>query len=490
MVVPPMLSKPSLYNKSPLFYLLFLIGCVAVAWWIILQGNQLEGLQTKPSNFTTEQLTDSQASIVVRKGFYQIIENTKHPLSIFLIQVIAILLASRLMGIALRKIGQPAVIGEIIAGILLGPSFLGAIMPDLMNGLFPPDSLKDLQLLSQIGLAFFMFIIGLELDLAVLQNKAKEAVVISNISIAFPYVLGVGLAYWLFVDFAPYNTSFLSFALFIGIAMSITAFPVLARILREKNLNKTAVGTLTLTCAAADDVTAWIILAIVIALSKAGDLTSALFTIGLTSGYVALMYYGVKPLLAKLAHRWTINDKPSRNFIALSFFTLLFSAYIAEVLGIHALFGSFLAGVIMPQNEKLKALITEKIQDVSLLVLLPVFFALTGLKTQIGLLNSPTLWLTFLLIFFVALLGKLGGSALSARFVGQSWKDALMIGTLMNTRGLMELVVLNIGYDLGILSPEIFAMFVLMALATTFMTAPLLDLIQKWKSTPQPLPNE
>ena len=473
-----MLRKLS--KNIPYSYLLFLLFCIGIAWLIVQQGSLLEGLQTKPSSLSTAQLEKTPATIVVKKGLYQLLENAKHPLSILFMQIMVILISSRVMGILMRKIGQPSVIGEIIAGILLGPSLLGFFFPDTMNFLFPAESLKDLQLLSQIGLAFFMFIIGMELDLEVLQHKAKEAVVISNVSIAFPYLLGVALAYFLFIDFAPFHTSFLSFALFTGIAMSITAFPVLARILREKNLTKTAVGTLTLTCAAADDVTAWCILAVVIALSKAGDLSAALFTIVLSVVYVFLMVYALKPFLMKLGIKYFKDGIPTRNFVALSFSVLLFSAYISEILGIHALFGAFLAGVIMPHNITFKQNITEKIQDVSLLVLLPIFFALTGLRTEIGLLNSLHLWITFLIILIVAITGKFGGSALAAKWVGQSWKDAFIIGTLMNTRGLMELVVLNIGYDLGILSPEIFAMFVLMALTTTFMTGPCLDLIEKW----------
>jgi len=355
---------------------------------------------------------------------------------------------------------------------------MGWLFPDLSHFIFPKDSLASLQFLSQIGLIFFMFLIGVDLDIEKLKNKAQSAIVISHASIIFPYFLGVSLAYVLYQEFAPAHVSFLAFALFMGIAMSITAFPVLARILKERDLTQTPLGALALTCAAADDVTAWCILAAVIAIVKAGNITSALLTISLSLVFVLLMVYIVRPWLKRTMDRMAGRSHSNETMVAVAFFILLACAYLAEVIGIHALFGAFLAGAIMPKNLRFKELLAGKTEDISVLVLLPLFFAFTGLRTQIGLLNDGHLWAVCGLIIFVAVFGKFGGSAIAARLTGQSWKDSFSIGALMNTRGLMELIVLNIGYDLGILSPQIFAIMVLMALATTLMTNPILDLVE------------
>jgi Kef-type K+ transport system membrane component KefB len=322
-----------------------------------------------------------------------------------------------------------------------------------------------------------MFIIGMELDLKAIGKQAYSAVIISHASIIIPYTLGMALAYYIYRDYAPPGASFLSFALFMGIAMSITAFPVLARILQEKGLTKSKLGSMALTCAAADDITAWCILAAVIALVKSGSSFSVLYTIGLAIVYVLVMLKQVRPYLNGLSTVYNNKEKKRTPIIALFFVILIISSYITSVIGIHALFGAFLAGVIMPSSFSFRKIVIDKIEDVSIILLLPLFFVITGLRTHIDLINHSHLWVTFGWILLVAITGKFGGSALAARIVGQSWKDSLSIGVLMNTRGLMQLIVLNIGYDLGILSPEIFAMMVLMALVTTFMTAPALDLI-------------
>jgi Kef-type K+ transport system membrane component KefB len=376
------------------------------------------------------------------------------------------------------RIGQQSVIGETVAGIILGPSLFGLLCPGAFHFLFPPGSLPNLQLVSQVGLVLFMFIIGMELDLDKLKSRVGEAIVISHLSIAFPFLLGVGLAYFLYSNYAPANIPFIAYSLFMGIAMSITAFPVLARILKERNMTKTPVGSMALICAAIDDVTAWCILAVIIAIAKAGSINGALLTIVCTIAFVLFMFFVTRPLVKKLSDRFFKNDTLQAPFIASIFLTLIFSAFIAEVIGIHALFGAFLAGVIMPSNVSLRKLFTERVEDVSIMLLLPLFFAFTGLRTQIGLLNSSNVWLICVLIIGLAIIGKFVGGAVAARVVGLSWKDGLSIGALMNTRGLMELIVLNIGYDLGILRPEVFTMFVIMALTTTFLTAPALNLIE------------
>jgi len=403
--------------------------------------------------------------------------NLEHPLAILLFQIVTIILAARLLGWVCKKIGQPTVIGEIAAGILLGPSFVGMYFPNFSAALFPVQSLGNLQFLSQIGLILFMFVVGMELDLKVLRNQAKEAVVISHASIVFPFALGLGLAYFIYENFAPNGIRFSSFGLFIGIAMSITAFPVLARIVQERGISKTRLGTVVITCAATDDITAWCILAAVIAIVKAGSFVSSIYIIFLAGAYVLLMLKVVKPFLKRVGDLHTTRENLSKPVVAIFFITLIISSYITEIIGIHALFGAFMAGAIMPENTRFRSIFIEKVEDVALVLLLPLFFVFTGLRTEIGLLNDAYLWKVCGLIILVAVTGKFVGSALAARVVGQSWKDSLTIGALMNTRGLMELVVLNIGYDLGVLTPQIFAMMVIMALVTTFMTGPLLDLV-------------
>ncbi|MCK9639650.1 MAG: cation:proton antiporter [Prolixibacteraceae bacterium] len=453
-----------------------LIGVILEAGNKLIRTDKIElSRKTDISTFT-----DKAKPVVINSNesvFRQLSNNIKYPISILMLQAIIILFASKLFGIIMKMFGQQTVVGEIIAGIFLGPSILGWLFPDLSALIFPHESLISLQFLSQIGLAFFMFVIGMELDLSKIKNKTQDAVIISHASIIFPFFLGACLSYFIFLDLAPQNVSFVSFTLFLGIAMSITAFPVLARILKERGLTRTPLGVLTITCAAADDVTAWCLLAAVIAIVKAGSIASALFTIGLTVIYLVFMFIVLKPWLQKSSEKHMVGESIDKTTIAISFFVLLLSAYFTEIIGIHALFGAFIAGVIMPDNVRFKAILIDKIEDVSTILLLPIFFAFTGLRTQIGSINTGYLWLLCGLIMLVAIIGKFGGSALTARIVGRSWQDSLSIGALMNTRGLMELVVLNIGYDLGVLGPEIFSIMVLMALCTTFLTGPLLDLI-------------
>lgn len=406
-----------------------------------------------------------------------LIHNFEHPLAILLAQIVTIILVARFFGWLCGKIGQPTVIGEIIAGIVLGPSLIGLYFPEFFNNLFPIESLGNLQFLSQIGLILFMFVIGMELDISVLKNKAHDAVVISHASIIIPFALGMGLAYYIYTSFSPEGVQFLSFGLFLGIAMSITAFPVLARIVQERGMHKSRLGTVVITCAAADDITAWCLLAAVIAIVKAGSFVSALYTIGLAVLYVLFMIKVVRPFLKRVGDLYNTKENLSKPIVAIFFLTLILSAYATEVIGIHALFGAFMAGAIMPINTSFRNIFIEKVEDVALVLLLPLFFVYTGLRTEIGLLNDPYLWKVTGMIILVAIVGKFIGSAIAAKYVGQNWKDSLTIGALMNTRGLMELVVLNIGYDLGVLTPEIFAMMVIMALVTTFMTGPALDLI-------------
>ena len=403
--------------------------------------------------------------------------NLHHPLALLLAQIVTIILVARLFGWICMKIKQPSVIGEMIAGIVLGPSLVGMYFPEFSAFLFPKESLGNLQFLSQIGLILFMYIVGMELDLSVLRKKAHDAVVISHASIIIPFALGIGLSYFIYKEFAPEGIQFTSFALFIAIAMSITAFPVLARIVQERNLQKTKLGTVVITCAAADDITAWCILAAVIAIVKAGSFESSLYVILMAIAYVFFMIKIVRPFLKRIGDLQAGKSTINKPMVAIFFLTLILSAYATEVIGIHALFGAFMAGAIMPENAKFRTLFIDKVEDVALVLLLPLFFVFTGLRTQIGLLNDSHLWITAGFIILTAVIGKFAGSALTAKFLGINWKESLTIGALMNTRGLMELIVLNIGYDLGVLSPQIFAMMVIMALFTTFMTGPAMDFI-------------
>jgi Kef-type K+ transport system membrane component KefB len=462
-------------NRNTVFYIV-VTGVFGVLLWVILtQGQSLEsGMEIGNS---LKQPSVENNSFSLHGLFINFKENFQHSLAILILQIISIVLIAKILGWFMIKIHQPVVIGEILAGILLGPSLVGSLFPGFSDFLFPVESFNNLNILSQIGLIMFMFIIGMELDLAVIRRSAASAVVISHASIVFPYFLGVGLAYFMYKDYAPENISFIAFALFMGIAMSITAFPVLARIVQERNLTKTNLGILAITCAAIDDVTAWCLLAMVIAIAKAGAILSSLVTVFLTVAFILLMFFMVKPLLANVANKYFTRETIHKNIVALVFALILLSSFITETIGIHALFGAFLAGVVMPSNIRFRMVLAQKIEDFSLVLLLPLFFVLTGLRTQIGLLNDSHQWLVCLIVILVATIGKFLGGSFAARFVGQSWKESLLLGTLMNTRGLMELIVLNIGYELGILSPEIFAMLVIMALVTTFLTGPMIQTI-------------
>ena len=457
--------------KNLLLYIGILGVFFALMYWIIQTGKMLEAGR----NIVKTQIQTSYFTQFIQSIFH----NLAHPTALVLAQIVTIIIVSRIFGFIFKKIHQPTVIGEIIAGIALGPSLLGMFFPEFSLALFPANSLGNLNLLSQVGLILFMFMVGMELDISVIQKKVKDAVVVSNAGILIPFTLGIGLAYFIYEHFAPAGVPFLSFGLFLGMAMSITAFPVLARIVQERGIHRTRLGALVITCAAIDDITAWCMLAAIIAIDKAGSFLSSLYIILLSIGYILVMFKVVRPFLKRVGDLHASRENLSKQVVAIFFLTLLISSYATEIIGIHALFGAFLAGTIMPENSKFRNIFIQKIEDVALVLLLPLFFVFTGLRTQIGLLNDIYLWKVTGLIILVAITGKFVGSALASKIMGQNWRDSLTIGALMNTRGLMELVVLSIGYDLGILSPEIFSMMVIMALVTTFMTGPVLDLINR-----------
>ena len=465
--------------KNILLYIGILGIFFVFIYWMIQTGETLE----LGRNVIVKQSHISYFSEFIQSSFH----NLASPTALVLAQIVVIIIVSRIFGFFFSKIHQPTVIGEIIAGIALGPSLLGTILPEFSQALFPENSLGNLSLLSQVGLILFMFMVGMELDIKVLQNKVKDAVVVSNAGILIPFTLGICLAYYIYGHFAPVGVPFLSFGLFLGMAMSITAFPVLARIVQERGIHRTRLGALVITCAAIDDISAWCMLAAIIAIAKAGSFLSSLYVILLSVVYIILMIRVIRPFLKRVGDLHTSLENLSKPVVAIFFLTLLISSYTTEIIGIHALFGAFLAGTIMPENSKFRNIFIQKIEDISLVLLLPLFFVYTGLRTQIGLLNDIYLWQITGLIVLVAITGKFIGSAFASKIMGQNWRDSLTIGALMNTRGLMELVVLNIGYDLGILSPQVFSMMIIMALVTTFMTGPALDLISmlfKEKSNP------
>jgi Kef-type K+ transport system membrane component KefB/nucleotide-binding universal stress UspA family protein len=410
-------------------------------------------------------------------------------LLILLVQIALILALSRVMGWVFARLKQPQVVGEMVAGIMLGPSLFAWLAPDLWMQIFRPDLIPGhplgadptqyLGMLSQIGVIFFLFLIGLELDPKLIRDRGHAAVVISHVSIIAPFLLGGALAFFLYPEVftSTPEMRFTSVALFMGAAMSITAFPVLARILTERNLHKTKVGAITITCAAVDDVTAWCMLAFVVAVARATGVQSAVFTAVASVVYILVMFLLVRPFLRRLQALYDRQQRLSQNMMAGIFLLILVSAYATEWIGIHALFGAFLMGAIMPKGTQFVRSLSEKLEDYTVVFLLPIFFAYTGLKTQIGLLNHAELWGITALVIAVACAGKFGGSTLAALACGLPWRESAAIGILMNTRGLMELVILNIGRELGVITDAVFAMMVIMALVTTALTTPILHLV-------------
>ncbi|HEX5242908.1 MAG TPA: cation:proton antiporter [Tepidisphaeraceae bacterium] len=412
-------------------------------------------------------------------------------IEILLIQIAVILALSRVMGMLMRQINQPQVVGEMIAGILLGPSLLGLIHHGTwMNALFPRSSLGNLDVLSQMGVMLFMFLVGLELDPKLLRGQGKAALVTGTVGIVIPFVLGGSLAIAL-LHTQPQVTgnvaSPLVLCLFMGAAMSITAFPVLARILTERNLHKTRTGVLALTCAAMDDIMGWCILAFVLAIAQfkgfgnqahhGSAFRTAMMTVGLAAAYLLVMVFIVRKFLGRLQAIFDTLGYLTQGVMAIIFLILIGSSLATDAIGIHQIFGAFMFGAVMPKEGAFIKHLTEKVEDFTVLFLLPLFFAYTGLRTELGLLGSPQLWIICSIIVLTAVVGKFGGVTLAARFYGINWRQSGLLGVLMNTRGLMELIILNIGLTFHVLSPSLFAMMVVMALATTFMTTPFMRML-------------
>lgn len=446
-------------------YALMLLGTVGAFFLICHFG---EGLQAVSGTETTAGVATS-VSLVHRSD----------ALLHILLALVAVIVAGRLLGSCFKYCGQPPVIGEVVAGIMLGPSLLGRIAPEFAGYLLPQSVAPTLGILAQIGVILYMFVVGLELDTGTLRSRGHATLAISHASIVTPFILGSALALFLYPRFAEQHVSFTVFTLFLGAAMSVTAFPVLARILTDRGISRTSLGVVALTCAATDDVTAWCLLAFVVGVAQS-QVSMSLLVLLWTVIFIAVMLLIVKPLL----QRWVrgLGDRPmSPGVMATVFVALLGSALITEGIGIHAIFGGFVLGAIFPHDSRLARDLRLKLEDTVTVLLLPAFFAFTGMRTQIGLVSGWENWGWCAAILVVATLGKFGGTLVAARWTGLKWREASSLGILMNTRGLMELIVLNIGLDLKIISPLVFAMMVIMAVLTTMATTPVLHLINRGK---------
>jgi Kef-type K+ transport system membrane component KefB len=389
------------------------------------------------------------------------------------VSLLVVIVAARVLGMLFRRIHQPPVIGEVLAGIVLGPSLLGRVAPGASQWVLPDSVAPLLGVISQLGVILYMFLVGLELNTVLLRKRTHASITVSHASIVVPFTLGAILALGLYPRFSNDGVPFTVFALFMGVAMSVTAFPVLARILTDQGMQRTRLGTVALACAAVDDATAWCLLAFVVSLvnSEAG---SVILTLALTGAYILAMIFLVRPLVLRFVHWHEASKNLTQNAFAGICVALLLSALCTEFIGIHALFGAFIVGAIVPHDSALAREVSGKIEDLVVVLLLPAFFAFTGLRTQIGLVQTLDQWLICGAIIVVASAGKFGGTAVAARLIGTPWREAMSLGVLMNPRGLMELIVLNVGLDLGVLSPTLFAMLVIMALVTTFATTPIL----------------
>ncbi|MGI8979556.1 MAG: cation:proton antiporter [Pirellulaceae bacterium] len=453
--IPP--TVPGCRATPILLYGLMVVATAAAFMAITGIGGQL----TAPAN--------AQSAVPLMKS-----AGGQASLAQLLLALIVLIVSCRCLGFVFRRLGQPPVIGEVIAGILLGPTLLGRVAPSALPYLLAPAAMPYLGMIAQLGIILYMFLIGLDFDIAALRSRGHAAAAISHASIIAPFILGALLALALYPVFSHDGVTFLVFALFLGMSMSVTAFPVLARILSDRGLHKTRLGAVALACAAMDDVTAWCLLALVIGIAQA-RLGAALGTLGLAGLYIAAMFLAVRPLLARLLP--TGEGRVSQRAAALVLAALFVSAWITECIGIHAVFGAFLLGVIIPRQGALIREMREKLEDVVSIVLLPAFFAFAGIRTQIGLVSGAENWLWCGAIILVACLGKFGGSLVAARLGGMNWRDSAALGILMNTRGLMELIVLNIGLDLGLISPLLYTLMVIMALVTTMTTTPVLNLL-------------
>ena len=454
------------------FYVIVLLASVATLWGTLQLGEALTPTLLRPV-----QAGETTFTSAFRDFNTSVTHHIHSTIGVLLLQILIILLAARAMGWLFRKLHQPAVIGEIVAGILLGPSLFGRVAPGAFTSLFPVESLPNIQLLSNFGLILFMFAIGMELRLGDIRRQLKSSLIISHAGIFIPFALSLPLSYAIYTAYASGLTPFMPFALFIGISMSITAFPVLARIIQENHLQRSYLGKLSLSTAAAGDITAWLLLAAIIAVSQSGSIWSTGYNLLFLVLYLLIMFGIIRPLFKVAGKVYNNTEVISHGLVGVIFILLLLSSYITELLSMHALFGAFMLGLVMPEELSFRKILTDKIEDVSLMLFLPLFFVSSGLQTELGLIDSWATWGLLGLFTLVAVMGKVGGTYFAARCSGQGAKDSLYLGAFMNTRGLMELVVLGIGYEMKILPPTIYAVLVLMTVVTTVMTMPLVHLI-------------
>jgi Kef-type K+ transport system membrane component KefB len=447
---------------SLLFYAVMVGGAAGIFLLVRSAGSHLVAPAPSIAHATTRGVATSNPDVLLH----------------VLLALAVVIVAARGLGALCKRIQQPPVIGEVIAGILLGPSLLGHVSPEATSFLLPPSVAPFLSIIAQIGVILFMFLVGLELDVSQLKNRTRATVAISHASIIVPFVLGSILALWLYPNLSSSDVPFGVFALFIGVSLSVTAFPVLARILTDRGMQKSRLGVIALTCAAVDDVTAWCLLAFLIAVAKS-NASSAFITFGLTGLYLVFMLLVARPLIERAVRAQEASKSVTQGAFAIIVVGLLLSTLATEAAGIHAIFGAFLLGAIIPHDSRLARDLTDKLEDVVVVLFLPAFFAFTGMRTQIGLVHGAYHWLLAAVILATASIGKFGGSFVAARITGLGNRDAASLGILMNTRGLMELIVLNLGLDLHILSPTLFAMLVLMAIITTLATTPILHLLTR-----------
>jgi Kef-type K+ transport system membrane component KefB len=464
MSASPTADRPSEHLvRTVVFYAALIAGSVLLFLWVRAVGSGIEA-PAPPAGQAVFGAAGSKAKVDV--------------LLHVLLALPAVIVAARLVGMLFKRFGQPPVVGEVLAGILLGPSLLGRVWPEASQFLLPSEVAPLLGIIAQVGVVLYMFLVGLELNPTYMKKSPHAALAISHASIVVPFLLGATFALYLYPTFGTSDVPFTVFALFLGISLSVTAFPVLARILTDRRMTQTRIGSIAITCASVDDVTAWCLLALVVGVAQS-QTDGSLVTIAWSLAFIGFVLTAGRRGALWLAKRTEGLETLSQGWMAVVFVAVLLSAFATEAIGIHALFGAFVAGAIIPHDSVVAKDLRRRLEDLVVVLLLPAFFAFTGLRTQIGLVGGGFEWMMVLAIIAIASLGKFGGSFAAARFAGLDWREASAIGILMNTRGLMELIVLNIGLDLKVLSPTLFAMLVLMAIATTMMTTPVLDWLNR-----------
>lgn len=449
-------------SKTALFYGAMIAATVGTFFWIRSAGKSL----IAPERITLGNFAANAPTVSVTSFTH------------VLLALVVIILSARGLGFLFRRLNQPPVVGEMIAGILLGPSLLGQMFPHVFAYLFPKQMSPHLSVIADIGVILYMFLVGVELDPTLLRGRAHASVATSHASIVVPFLMGSALSLWLYPLYSTSDVRFVVFALFMGVSMSVTAFPVLARVVTDRGMQEDPLGAIALTCAAVDDVTAWCLFALVVSVARAHAQRS-LLTLMLTGGFILVVFLIIRPGAIWLAQRHAQRRRTGQSSIVIACIALLLAALTTQWIGIHALFGAFLVGAVIPHDSLLAQDIKQKFEDLVVILFLPVFFVFTGLRTQIGLVNGLGDWMICAAIIIVASLGKFGGGSIAARLTGLGWREAASLGILMNTRGLMELIVLNVGMDLGVLSPTLFAMLVIMAVVTTVATTPVLEMLTR-----------